>query len=338
VAPLRSTPHTAAARASAETAFAPNDPTSWADRSWAEPYGEPPAPVAKKAGRPKRTRFVEETVEIKGRPRAVSRPVPGPPRLGRRRYAVVYDVDGPRIRLGILWFTLVIASIWVGPIVTALLFAGMSAVAGKQVADAWHERGAETNWIAAATLAGLIPLSAIFGVALLGFVVLLVPVVAVVVALLDPERRTPLVEAAGTTVQCALFVGMAAAGVVLSYRFEIGAVVVLILLVSVYEVGDYIIGSGSSNSVEGPLAGIIGIVVVTFVLQVISVPPWRGPDIWTWGALAVVCCPLGQLAGSAILPAADARAGALRRLDSLLILAPVWAWTVGMYLHTLAQG
>jgi hypothetical protein len=324
-------------RAATDVAFAPNDPTSWADPSWSEPYAEPPLPAARKA-RPRRTRFVEEIVEIRGRQRAVSRPVPGPPRLGKRRYAVVYDVDGPRIRLGILWFALVIGSITISPILTALLFAGMSAVAGKQVADAWYERGAGAHWIAAATMAGLIPLAAVFGVALLGFVVLLVPAVAAIVAMADPERRVPLVEAAGTTVQSALFVGMAAAGVVLSYRFEIGAVVVLILLVSVYEVGDYIIGSGSSNSVEGPVAGIIGVVVVTFVLQVISVPPWRGTDIWAWGALAVVCCPLGQLAGSAILPAAEARAGALRRLDSLLILAPVWAWTVGLYLHRLAQG
>lgn len=338
IAPLRATPQTAGPRTGS---FRPADPTSWADPTWGAPgWGDPEAPTGPPPAkaRNKRARFVEETVEIKGRPRAVSRPVPGPPRLGKRRYAVVYDVDGPRIRLGILWFVLLMGSISWSPYATAVLLAGMSAVAGKQAADAWNERGTGANWTAAALLAGAIPLSAIFGVALLGIVALMVPVVALVVAGLDNARRTPIAEAAGTTVQAALFAGMAAAGVVLTYRFEIGAVVVLVLLVSVYEVGDYIIGSGSSNSVEGPVAGMVGIVVVTFVLQVISVPPWRGTDIWAWGALAAVCCPLGQLAASAVLPAADARAGALRRLDSLLLLAPVWAWTVGLYVDRLAQG
>jgi hypothetical protein len=249
---------------------------------------------------------------------------------------VVYDVDGPRIRLGVLWFALLIGSIVVGPWVTALLLAGMAGVAGKQTADAWSERGSGAVWWAAAAMAAILPLAAIFGVALLGLAVLCVPLVALVAVGLDAERRGPLAEAAGTIVQSALFAGMAAAGVVLTYRFEIGAVVVLVLLVSAYEVGDFVIGSGSSNSVEGPVAGIVGIVVVTFVLQVMSVPPWHGPDIWAWGALAAVCCPLGQLAASAVLPAADARAGALRRLDSLLLLAPIWAWTVGLYLHGLA--
>jgi hypothetical protein len=320
-------------------AFAPSDPTSWAQPGWGEPgpVGPPTvAPPIRRRRRPKRTRFVEETVEIRGRPRAVSRPVPGPPRLGKRRYAVVYDVDGPRIRLGVLWFALLVGSIVVGPWATALLLTGMAAVAGKQTADAWHERGSGAAWWASALLAAVIPLASIFGVALLGLAVLCVPLVAVIVAGLDAQRRGPLAEAAGTIVQSALFAGMAAAGVVLTYRFEIGAVVVLVLLVSAYEVGDFVIGSGSSNSVEGPVAGILCIAVVTFVLQVLSVPPWRGPDIWAWGALAAVCCPLGQLAASAVLPAADARAGALRRLDSLLLLAPVWAWTVGLYLHDLA--
>jgi hypothetical protein len=41
-----------------------------------------------------------------------------------------------------------------------------------------------------------------------------------------------------------------------------------------------------------------------------------------------VLCPAGQLLASLILPKVDAAAGALRRIDSLLILAPVWAFAV----------
>ena len=41
---------------------------------------------------------------------------------------------------------------------------------------------------------------------------------------------------------------------------------------------------------------------------------------------------LGQLATSALLPSADASAPAARRLDSLLLLAPTWALTVGIFI------
>ena len=40
----------------------------------------------------------------------------------------------------------------------------------------------------------------------------------------------------------------------------------------------------------------------------------------------------GQIVASAMLPAAAARAPALRRLDSLLVAAPLWAGLVGLYI------
>lgn len=279
-----------------------------------------------------------ETVEIRGRTRTVVRPVARPPRLGRRRYAVVYDVDGPRVRLGLLWFAAVVGSIVVGRPVTALLYAAVAAVAARQVADAWAGEGSGAHrWVApgaAAAIGG----SALFGPGLLGLVLVVVTVTAVLVAGLERHPATDLAEAAGTTVQSALFAGMAAAGVVLTFRFEVGAVVVLVLAVAAYEIGDYIVGSGASNAIEGPVAGIVGVVALTFVVAVARVPPWDGPDVWAWGALAAVGCPAGQLLASAILPRAEAPAWALRRLDSLLLVAPVWAWTVGLYLDRLPVG
>ena len=69
------------------------------------------------------------------------------------------------------------------------------------------------------------------------------------------------------------------------------------------------------------------------VLAVTEVPPFRGVDIWTFAALAAVACPAGQLLASAMLPRAGARAPALRRLDSALIVAPAWAGLIGLYLQ-----
>ena len=48
--------------------------------------------------------------------------------------------------------------------------------------------------------------------------------------------------------------------------------------------------------------------------------------------LAMVACPAGQLLDSALLPRANVHAPALRRIDSLLVVAPAWAGLVGLYL------
>jgi hypothetical protein len=71
-------------------------------------------------------------------------------------------------------------------------------------------------------------------------------------------------------------------------------------------------------------------------VAVLQVPPFDGEAAFTFAALAAVACPLGQLLASALLPAADAKAPALRRLDSLLLLAPVWCWTVGLFMDSVA--
>jgi len=46
--------------------------------------------------------------------------------------------------------------------------------------------------------------------------------------------------------------------------------------------------------------------------------------------VAAVCCPVGQWIASAILPRPDAHAPALRRIDTLLLLAPLWVVAAGV--------
>ena len=145
-----------------------------------------------------------------------------------------------------------------------------------------------------------------------------------------------LLEAAGATLQCALPPGFAAAGVVLTLRLEIGAAVTLVLLVAAYEVGDYLVGSGAASSLEGPIAGIVAIAAMCFILAVLRVPPFDGGAVFVFGGFAALGCPLGQVTASALLPRVDARAPALRRLDSLLLLGPAWPFLVGLLLQELA--
>ena len=149
------------------------------------------------------------------------------------------------------------------------------------------------------------------------------------------ESRVPrrLLEAAGTTLQCGLPPGVGAAGVVLTLRLEIGAAVTLVLLVAAYEVGDYLVGSGASSSIEGPIAGIVTIAAMCFAIAVLRVPPFDGGAVFVFGGFAALLLPAragrGQRApaprrraGARAAPArlaAAARAGCGRSWSGLLL-------------------
>ncbi|MCU1353126.1 MAG: hypothetical protein JWM05_2335 [Acidimicrobiales bacterium] len=250
------------------------------------------------------------------------------------RYGIVYDIDGPKVRLGVGWAVLMAASLAarpVRPIGTAGLFAVVAAWAGLQIVDAWRDRQPGGHrWIAAVG-AGALPLAAVVSTRAVGGVVLVFVAAALVAAAFDPARPG-LFAAAGQTVFAGLFVGLAAASIVLTMRYELGAVITLLVLVGVYEASDFIVGTGASHPFEGPLAGFIAMAVVTFIVVLAAAPPFRGGDVWPYAAMAALLCPVGQMVGSALLPAADAPAPALRRLDSFLVLAPLWAWLIGLYL------
>ena len=80
------------------------------------------------------------------------------------------------------------------------------------------------------------------------------------------------------------------------------------------------------------VASIAAIFCVTLFVAVL-VPSFGGPGPFVLGLVAAVLAPLGPLVASIILGDRDARAPALRRIDSLLLLAPVWAWVAAALLH-----
>ncbi len=119
---------------------------------------------------------------------------------------------------------------------------------------------------------------------------------------------------------------------VLLARLDQGSAIALLLLVSAYETGDYIVGSGANNPYEGPAAGLSAIVVVTFIVSTLPISTLSFGEAWLFGGIVAVLAPMGQLFASALLPAAGAPASSLRRLDSLLLAAPVWCVGVGLVL------
>lgn len=287
----------------------------------------------------KRTKPLEGTPSTRtGKParwRPQRRPLGEREPLFGRRLAVVYDVTGPRIRLGVLWFAVAVASIRLGRFVGAVVFGAVAAVAALQTLRAWRYKRRGGHNIVAGCTAFALPVAAAIGTGFLGLVLLGCVGAAVVAALCEGRNRDSVFIAAAHTIRCSLPVGMAAASIVLAIRLDISAALLLVLLVSAYEAGDFLIGSGADNSWEGPAAGIAAVLALSLCTAVLSVPPFHGPHTWPFAALVAVGCPLGQIMGSLILPDAGAKAPALRRLDSLFLLGPAWVWLVGLYIGRL---
>jgi hypothetical protein len=245
------------------------------------------------------------------------------PSVEKRRYAVYHDVSRPHVRLGIIWLVLVLGALWLGELGLAGLYGLVAAVGALQTAKAWRRRRQRPNMLVAGLGALAMAVAAVGGSRLVGGVVLAIVAAAVAAAVADSRSRST-VDDAAFTVRSSVFIGLAAASVVLVYEYQAGAALSLIVLASAYEAGDYVIGSGSPNPFEGPLAGFAAVAVLTFSLFVFEPQPFDDAGILVYGAVIGVLAPLGQLAASWLLPDARAIASGLRRLDTLLLAGPVW--------------
>lgn len=253
----------------------------------------------------------------------------------RRRYGVPYNTQGPRVRLGVLWALVVVAALvptGLRPWGLAVVYALVAGAAAAQVVDAHRGDHHSIDRGFAALGASSLGVLATLGSQALGVGYLALVAASLMVTGLVPDHDRSAIARAGHAVAAAGICGGAAASLVLLARYEIGALIILLVFVMVYDASDFVVGSGASNGLEGPLAGILFIAATSAVFAVVNAPPFRGVDIWSFAVLAMVACPLGQILASALLPRADAPAPALRRLDSMLVVAPAWAGLVGLYL------
>jgi hypothetical protein len=308
-------------------------------------WGSPPAPPARRAPAPAaraanggRAGSRAAAAPAKRAQRSAPRPAPRR-RPGRRRgrfhqrYGVVYETDGPHVRLGVLWFATALGALVAGPLGAAVVYGVAAAAAAAQTARAWHVAAPRPSDLMAGAGAALVAAGASFGAGGAGLGILGAVALAFVGAAGDQQSPNARIADIGWTLQCALAPGLAAMSVVLLARYDQGSAIGLLLLVSAYEAGDYLIGSGSPNAFEGPGAGAAGIVVITFILSTLPISALSFGQAWALGGAVAVLAPVGQLLASALLPSAAAPAPALRRLDSLLLAAPVWAWAVGLVLQ-----
>lgn len=302
--------------------FRPADGTHLAESAYPDQDWAAPAPARRAGGNRRNTRQV----------RSIQRARAREARWQNNRLAVPYPTDGPKITFGILWFLALVGAAVLGAYVdrssvssvaVAAVAGPIAALAGLQAGNAWFPtQGATRSWTAAAAyLTGLAGLVGPWGVPvglILGFITVLFYVM-----LYRGHRRTS-AELLDVLCRSAIPAGLAVASLAALGSVGIGVQISLILLVSAYEAGDFIVGSGSSNAIEGPLAGLVALGVMAFLLFLIQPAPFDATSVLLFAVVAGICCPLGQVLASGLLPRGNAWAPALRRLDSYLLAAPIW--------------
>ena len=258
-----------------------------------------------------------------------------------RTYAVRQPVGGPRLRLGVIWFLALLVALVVGSFAITVLFGLIATIGGLQVAGQWKHRKVAVNQLVAGGGAGLMALGAWSSVRAAAVAIVAMAFAALVLGTdnelgrssFTKERLSTTLPVASATLRSGLFLGLAAAATVQVHRVDPMSFLYLMSVACVYDCGDYLIGSGSRNRLVGPVAGLVGVLVVVIAMTAINPPPLlEDGDVRKLGVAMALACPLGQLLGSWTLPSSRAKAPALRRLDSWLLTAPVCL--VGLWVLT----
>jgi hypothetical protein len=239
------------------------------------------------------------------------------------RWRVHYDIEGPRVRLGLLWFVGAMVALALGVVGVAVYFGLAFAAAAAHTARTWRARGLPAEPRVALVGVVVVVAAAAIGPQAMGIALLLVTAATVVWATVGPSPIGPM-AGTGAILQAALPTAVAGGCLVLLADREVWAVIALVLLASAYETGDFLIGSGSANAVEGPVAGAAAVLVMSLVVAAAGVPPFGVGEAMVLGVAVAPLAFLGQLLASAMLPHSRAFAPALRRVDSLLLAAPIW--------------
>jgi molybdopterin synthase sulfur carrier subunit len=239
------------------------------------------------------------------------------------RLAVVHDTKGPHGRLGLLWAIVTVGAA-VGGAESLAGWLGLTAFLGAcQASRVRLGQGHLVLIGASALIAVVLPAAALFGVEIVGATVGGAAVLAFVVAVFF--SRGSATRDGTVTFAVGVSLGLAAAAPVLLRTDHIEAAFLLLAYAATYDAGAYLVGTGASSVWEGPMAGVAALIPVVILSAVLLVPPFQSGTPIALGLLAAVLAPLGPLVGSAIVGNGESHAPGLRRLDSLIVLGPIWA-------------
>jgi hypothetical protein len=268
------------------------------------------------------------------------------------RFAPVHDIDGPKVRLGFLWFVVSTGAAFVSRELLAVVMALAAALAADQLVrlhlpslcapatgSGWQraQRGlGNPVRVVAVLAAAAMPLAATGGGARLTGA-LAFATMAGFVGLLGISDDRPVVAQAMPFL-AAVSMGLAAASPVLLHRLGSGAALALLALIAAYDAGDFLVGTGAGTTWEGPAAGVAAVAVVGFSIYVLALPPLEEEGAMAAALLVGMLAPLGPPIASALVGDGRTPARFVRRLDSLLLAGPVVAFALAALLPKLVRG
>ncbi len=240
------------------------------------------------------------------------------------RFAVVFDVNRPHGRIGLGWAAVTVVAVLAGRLSLALWLGLAAFVGASQTAAARRALGHRPPPALAALTSLGPPVAALYNGWHLVATVAAGLGGALLVRVLTPNRNVA--RDLSLAVVIGIATGTAAGAVVVTRELGLGATFFLLACTAVYDAGAYLIGTGAGAPWEGPAAGMVGIMPVTILASVLLVPKFPAGGLILLGALAVVLAPLGPLLATALVGDRELDAPGLRRLDSLIVIGPMWAW------------
>lgn len=234
--------------------------------------------------------------------------------------------------MGIGWFLLAAPAVVFSVVTAALLYGVTGGLAARQVVLAWKGARWQADMAAALVLAPVLMTVVGLQAGLATLVVALV--IALVAGFQEPagglRGGSGRLAAGGILVHAVGPVAVAGGSMVLLAHQNPVVATMLFLMACAYEVGDFIIGSGGVTPIEGPIAGGLALVLTGFPAALMFLEPFDVMAVWILGVAALTAL-FGQWLASAMLPKPDAHAPALRRIDTLLVMAPLWVAAAGAF-------
>lgn len=223
------------------------------------------------------------------------------------------EVDGPHVRLGLLWAAGTTVAAVFGPVVLGLWFAPAAGLAAAQAARTWRKGRRRPDAAVGGAGAAVVVVGAAFGP--LGLVAGVVAAVAAAYLRPAPER----------TLLVSMPFALAAAAPVLLRTRGFPEAFALLALVWAYDSGLYIVGTGAVNKWEGPAAGIAAVMATSLAVATVFAPPFEGVTPWLFGLLVAATAPFSDRLPARVLGDRDARVPIVRRLDTPAVAGPPFA-------------
>ena len=236
------------------------------------------------------------------------------------------DIEGPKVRLGLAWAVVSTLAVLLGPVATAVVFAGVALAAAGQTCRTWRRKQREDPrpYRPVAVLGATVcALAGSAGPLAVVAAAVCTAVAGVAASQLRIGRRD---WDARSTVAIALVIGVgAAAPAVIRDQLGVVAALAFVAWVHAVDASTFIVGSGASNRWEGPVAGAASSGAMGLAVAAVLVPPFRGVSPWVLAVAVAALVPAGTIAATTVLGRDEAPVPGLRRLDAFVVVGPVWA-------------